>query len=381
MMRKRFLTILIGLCVVVAVGCLSGCNSRRAAHYDYLVTFNYNTAHLQLSEKYDDQYLGAMAGQRIMQPTKEDSDNYGQSRFKELQIKGYAVQGWYTAQYDQNGNVVKNEDGSVALGRPWNFATDVVTENLTLYAQLVLKPTIHLMYGDEEIAAKSFLIGREVAEKTFMRNDPKVDGHTFYDYYADKALTERFVFPIVMGEEDITIYARFIKGENWNIVSTAQEFASAYRASAKIYVDTEVSKELDFTGVAFTPRLEFGGEINGNGAVLKNISCVVKQNNIRDIENLALFGTLLRTANIHDITFANVQVTVKVFESKVPIPAALFAYKIVEGAKVTNVTVSGVLKKEGDAAALQPICVSGEQYIGMDTCDFSNIEVIEDTEA
>ena len=69
-MKRKLFTLLLIICSVtclslVLTGC-SNCSPSQAAHYDYLVTFNYNTDGLDTKgEKYDDQYLGVFEGGKI----------------------------------------------------------------------------------------------------------------------------------------------------------------------------------------------------------------------------------------------------------------------------------------------------------------------------
>lgn len=376
MKRKITLFILILLSAVcLAVG-LSACNKSAQKSYDYLVTFNYNTENLQLDSAYGNQYLGVKAGSLIMQPCKPESPKYNTSDFKEQQINRYEIQGWYLAKYGEDGNVLKDGSGNVVLDRQWNFSRDTVTNDVTLYAKLVLKPKISLVVDGTVVREPSFVTGKRVTRTGFNPVDPKKDGYTFYDYYKDENFTEKFTFPFIMGTEDVVVYARFIDGENWKFVTTAQQFVNAYHATAKIFVD---AAELDFTGVEWKSKIEFNGEINGNGCKLKNIDCPLTGTVSGAQTNMGLFGVLRSGARISNVTFENVTVTVSTVTA-VPVQAALFAWAIQSGAVLENVTVSGTISKgsiySGGDASLYGMCYKGDLTAATKgNCDFSGITI------
>ena len=376
---KRKITLII-LCIIGALSLvlgLTGCSGETKKEYDYLVTFNYNTQNLNVDGDFGDQYLGVMAGSRIMQPCKPDTDQYKNSDFREKQIPRYEIRGWYVAKYDDNGEVLTN-GSEVVLDRQWNFDKDVVNENITLYASLALKSTVRLIVDGEVANENSFVTGRVVTRNRFSPVNPKKSGYTFYDYYADAEFKEKFVFPFTVGTDDIDIYARFIEGENWSIVSTAKAFVDSYHTSAKIFVDAD----LDFTDLTWKSGLEFGGEINGNGHTLRNITCPLSGTVSGTQINFGMFGVLRSQSYIRDITFENVTVTISTITA-VPVQAALFAWDIQSNAKLENVTVSGTISKgkiyDGGDATLHAVCYRGN--INSETvknCDFTAITINDD---
>ncbi len=380
-MKRKLFTLLLIICSVtclslVLTGC-SNCSPSQAAHYDYLVTFNYNTDGLDTKgEKYDDQYLGVFEGGKIMQPVKPSNSLYGSSDFKERQINRYEVMGWYTAKLDENGNVVKGEDGRPILDRRWNFASDIVTCDMTLYAYLEVKPSVSLVYDGKVQKTSNYTKGSKVTQQRFLPVPPTWAGHTFYGYYKDEKLTEKFTFPFTVEEEDVTIYARFIDGENWSIVNTAQEFVKAYHTSAKIYVDAD----LDFDGVDFDKtKLAFNGEINGNGHKISGIDVTIATE-INNSGMMGFFGRLGATSYIRDLTFENMTVRISTV-SKLPTQAALFAWRIDDGAKLEKVKVTNgrILRGsiyEGSEAVLYGLCTQTNlDGVTITDCDFGSIDI------
>ena len=381
MKRKITLICLLIIAVASLAFGLSACSSGSKDSYDYLVTFNYNTESLNLEGDFENQYLGVNAGSHIMQPCKPGTAQYKISDFKEKQINRYEVQSWYIPKYGEDGNVLKDEQGMAVADRTWNFSTDTVNENITLYAQLALKPSIVLMDGGEVLRERNFVVGTDVRETAFSALKPSKDGYTFCGYYYDTEFKNKFTFPYKMGTEDITIYAKFIEGRNWSVVSTADEFNKAYTPSAKIYLEADI----DFTGKEWKNGIEFNGEINGNGYTIKNITLSLASTP-KVVNNFGLFGVLASNSYVHDVSFENVNITVST-TTKNPIQAALFAYEIKDGAKLEKVTVSGTISKgtvfaESDISLSNVCCNKNEQSIKnsetIKNCDFSAITVIED---
>ncbi len=380
-MKRKLFTLLL---IISSVACLSlvltgcsGCSSSNAAHYDYLVTFNYNTVGLDVQgEVYEDQYLGAFEGKKIMQPVKPSNKLYNSSDFKERQINRYEVVGWYTAKTDADGNVQKTPDGRPVLDRRWNFNVDVVTSDITLYALLEVKPSVSLVYDGKVQKTSNYTKGTKVTQQRFLPVPPTWSGHTFYGYYKDENMTEPFSFPFTLGEQDVVIYARFIDGENWSIVSTADEFHKAYHATAKIYVDADI----DFTDYKFTKtKLAFNGEINGNKHKLKNLD-VALSTEINSGEMMGFFGRLGARSHIRDLTFENMTVTVNTV-AKLPTQAALFAWRIDSGAKLERVkVVNGRIRRgtifEGSEAVLYGLCTQKSlSGVTLTECDFDTIDI------
>ena len=343
---------------VALISSLAACGKSQTIKYDYLVTFNYNTENLS-DAKCSDQYLGVNANSLIMAPLKPDNKEYLNSSFKETQLSRYEVEAWYLPKYNADNTVAKDGDGNVVLDRKWNFSKDVVTSDITLYAKLNLRPLVSLYYDTADGAApkreKRFTIGANVSETSVSPLKPKLEGKTFYGYYFDKDFTEPCTFPFRMGENGVNIYARFIDGENWRIIQTAQDFVRYFNASAKLYLynDIDFAKAewkpdanddgAEYTKAEWLSKLDFSGEINGNGHTIKNITATIS-NSINSGENVGLFGRLTSTSNIHDITFDNVDITIKSVSDN-PFMAAAFAWYINDGARLTNVHVKGSVKR------------------------------------
>jgi hypothetical protein len=267
------------------------------------------------------------------------------------------------------------------LDKKWDFASDRVTENMTLYADLQVTPTLTVKVD----GGTDLTFSGTPGDKKTRPSDkyaPQKDGYTFYDYYEDEACTVKFSWPYTFTSEDKTVYARFIEGENWKVVTTAQEFknAIALNSSAKIYVDAD----LDFSETSWTYGLEFNGEINGNGHKVTGISCTYSASKNTQ-SDFGLFGVLKSNAYIHDWTIENAQATFTASFKSLEYKVALFAWKAEAGVKIENVTVSGTLaqgkmdddiKKYSEIEMSQFIAI-GENLATVTNCDYSGV-VIDD---
>lgn len=329
---KIILTISSAICFAFGLAACSDDEERTT--YDYRVTFDYNVG--SLADDCPDQYLGVKEGGRVaIQPGYSDT-------FKEQVVTGYYNEGWYLAQTDGDGNPVVGEDQRVTLGKKWDFATDRVTSDITLYANLIEKPTLTIVGGDEDIVWDA--LPGAVRRRPSTSLQPKKENATFYGYYEDEQCTKPFVWEsecVYTYEAGVhtTVYARFLEG-NWTIVKTAQEFSTALNGKTNIYVDDH----LDFSDVSFPAGREYAGEINGNGKEFRNIDCTVKAQR-RNSVNFGLFGVLKSTANLHDFTIVDASMTFHCDYNLLNYKAALFVWQIESGAKLTNLTVTGTMKK------------------------------------
>ncbi|KOP71417.1 hypothetical protein AMS59_18520 [Lysinibacillus sp. FJAT-14745] len=115
--------------------------------------------------------------------------------------EGYTFAGWYK----------DNE-----LSEAWDFAKDVVIENVTLYAKWTKDETSELSYtvtfnsnGGSEVSAK------EVVEEELLPlpATPVKDGNTFAGWYKDEELIEGWDFAKDVVTKNVTLYAKWTKDE------------------------------------------------------------------------------------------------------------------------------------------------------------------------
>lgn len=109
----------------------------------------------------------------------------------EIEREGFVLEGWYKDS--------KNET-------KFNFETDYVTENLTLYANWVaIKPIVTFKYlnGGEDTKVNVKYNGVVAQPK-----NPSKDGYVFVGWYEDEEYTVEYDFATML-TEDITLYAKW----------------------------------------------------------------------------------------------------------------------------------------------------------------------------
>lgn len=317
---------------------LLGACQTTSQKYDHLVTFDYNVgdkykADNKLTDRDLQLFLGVADNSLVGLKPGDRND------FATMSFSGYYCDNkWYLPKLDSDGNIVKDDNGIVALGEEWDFETMRVTENITLYANLVQKVEMKFVDSATGEVVKTISDGEpgKTRSKPSSRQQPSKTDHTLYEYYVDEECTQVFGWPYTFGEEDVTVYVKFIPGR-WTIVRTAQEFASALVGGGDIYVDAD----LDFNGVNWSTLEKLNVTINGNGHTISNIS-INHTFNRNNLAYCALFGSLGEKANVYDLKFSNVSITAEVTLSG-EYKLAMFACGAVEGARVSNVSVSGTI--------------------------------------
>lgn len=108
--------------------------------------------------------------------------------------QGYNFKGWFT--------------DDVTYAKKWQFDTDVVEDNMTLYARWtkINKITFDTDGGDPKPEDQEVETGEKVEEPN---QDPTKKGHKFRGWYKDKEGTEPWDFDEDEVEDDTTIYAKW----------------------------------------------------------------------------------------------------------------------------------------------------------------------------
>lgn len=369
--KKKTLPILVfGMVACIMCLLLASCGKTEAKQYDCLVTFDYNVGTIEAN--YKNQYLGVKKGSLVGLKPGDRSD------FEEATIRGYYLEAWYTAKTDEAGNVVKDATtGRVEPGEKWDFETMTVESDLTLYANLIR--VAEMKYVDVDVyvenpeaegavlSVKSDRPGTRRAKPSSVLA-PKKSGYTLLEYYKDAECTEVFEWPYIVTTEDVTVYVKFIEGD-WAIVRTAKELISAIVGQKNIYLVNDI----DFAGTDWA-RNDYNAEFNGNGHTVRNIS--YKRVCTKNVKDSGLFGTLKSGANIHDVIFENVKLEFKVALGDHK--SGFIAYAAEQGAKLTNVTISGTLYYDyGTSVGSEYNTWIMEDKSTSTDCDYSKVTAVE----
>lgn len=286
-----------------------------------------------------------------------------------ISYDGYELVGWYHVD-----KVIDAEKGLFELGEEVNFSQPLQeNEEWTVAAKWRLIQGLKIVMVCEENenvevgsyvnnnasvdeSVTSFKNGDVIGEIYYDKSDKltssatpdsrlfkvKDSAYTFYAYYLDEACTQEVSFPLTRGEEQLTVYAKYITG-NWTFVSTVLDVnqmfsALRYGAEKNYWICNDINCQ---TTVA--PIVEFAGQIKGNGYTLSNLKVT---ETISAGSNFALFGDIQETAKISDLTIENVTMSCTFrtgFKADV-----YFAFRsLAAGAEVSNVTLQGTLTVNG----------------------------------
>lgn len=371
-MKKTILTTVLAGAAVFALSLgLTACTGNSEYDYDYLVTFDYNVG--TLSEKeIADQYLGVKENSLVVTYPGDD-----RGYFTLGAISNYYMDGWFTAKTDEDGAPVTGEDGRVVLDREWDFSSDRVTSDITLYANFVEMSHLTVLVDGEAYNTYDYAPGSTLLRPS---RDPVKTDWTFYGYYEDEACTQPFEWPYVFTaeEQQKTVYTKFIEG-SWTIVVDEESFQSALTLKKDIYLDAD----LDFTDMQWTSPA-YTGTLNGNGHTVSGISLSFVGDRSHTA-GFAIFSSLGEDAHIYDVEFsADIEFTARINNALGEYNVAFFAWYITEGAKVENVKASGTLRiaqKSETVTSLinaYAVCTNGVETD--ESCDFSEIVIIDENE-
>lgn len=377
-MKRRLGQIILAIAAAAAFAfALAGCGEDEGKKvYDYLVTFDYNVGNLLGEPEKDedgnpvkdvkDQYLGVAENSLLV----VYPGNSAGVKFDLSEIKGYYIEGWYLGKTDEEGVPAVGENGCVELDRKWDFSSDRVNNDLTLYAKLLPRPVLSFMV--DGVAQKTFegLPGSSFNKPSISVDIPTKEGWTLYDYYSDPECKQPMQWPFVFGTEDTPVYTKFYEGK-WTFVKTANEFLSSVALRENIWLENDI----DLSESKWNGNYNYSGTINGNNHSITGIRCSFAASPATGT-NFALFGVLSSAAHLYDLSITGVQIDFTAMRFG-DYKAALFAQEIMEGAKIENVTVSGRLTGrhgegvEGVRMDLFPVCIEGNS--DFPTCDFSGI--------
>nr|WP_054548688.1 InlB B-repeat-containing protein [Lysinibacillus sphaericus] len=92
---------------------------------------------------------------------------------------------------------------------PWNFDTDVITGNITLYGKWAKKPYTVIFHTDTDTITVEVLNGELLAKPS----DPTKVGYTFAGWYKDDKLMIPWNFEIDKVTESMTLYGKWLTNE------------------------------------------------------------------------------------------------------------------------------------------------------------------------
>lgn len=171
----------------------------------------------------------------------------------EIEREGFILEGWY-----------KDSKNEVEF----DFETDYVTENLTLYAKWVaIKPTVTFKYfnGNEDAKVNVKYNGAVAQPK-----NPSKDGYVFSGWYEDEEYTVEYDFSTML-TEDIVLYAKweeilftvaFETNGGTPLASQETGISKGYKIEQPHTVKTNYSLEGWYTDPEFVNKFYFNSVVS-----------------------------------------------------------------------------------------------------------------------
>lgn len=305
-MNKKLLT----LCAVfvlslAGVVCSCGGNSGPSLEdrgYTMVITYDCNGGKIG---EYETKKLSYLPNSPLLEPGVTNPQ-----KFEAPTLAGYYVEGWYTAEYAEDGSVLRDEEGNVRFKEKWDFST-VASDSMTLYANWRKLCSVVFVGGEngEDYVISNLRAGEPVQRPITW--EPVFDGKTFYDYYDGEGETaQKIVWPIVPTEDEpeIRIHIKWLDGI-WNIVRTSEDLnRMAFSVNGNFYLDNDVDFMAEGKpGVWKIGGGAFTGILQGNGHEIRNF--VVERASNGD--SFGLFSEI-DGGQVKDVNFVNGKVQVDV---------------------------------------------------------------------
>ncbi len=413
-MKLRIKSILLAVLCLVTVIFITGCKADETPYEinneeNYTVSVKYdanggifttNTAVIVDSYNVSDMNKNSdgMVEISLLSP---DNSNRGNDAFVAVN-NGYFLAGWY----EQRIEAKDSEGNSIyTYSDKWDFENDTLKVDpskeykseepvVTLYAAWVpmFKYEFYTAGTDELVGSYSFNpeVEKELSVPTWNEETGSVEmykfsqksGYTFNKAYYDKEATkplenETIVHPGYIDESTglavdsvFKIYVDWREGE-WYRISTAEQLCD----NASVKGCYEIVADLDFAKESWPSAFMTGnfiGEIKGNGHTIKNVEFVYNNNSK---VNAGLFGNLTENSKISDITFENINFTIKASMLKVDTGLGLFAGNISSSAQINGVKILN------STMNIDSGCHFGlnNYFIGL-VCGVGNHDVVEQAE-
>lgn len=438
-MKKKIL-IFVGIIMLLAsVATLAACSQWEAPYdsladnegYSVKVYFNSNGGMFAGSPtgiKVVDVYStengsDAGDGKKAVKIFAPDDENRG-NRAMEISNDGYFLAGWYKEckpRVDENGNAldawgeltsVSGRAQGFEYSGKWNFESDKLVVDpdktyedgeyaLTLYAawipyfefevyekgsdgNVTLIPELSVT----SLSFKSPAWESETATQISMNSMPKREGYTLIRACTDIDMTHEmsgtYDYHTQIDEEKgiakqttIPIYTEWEEGDIYRIY-TAKQFVD----NANINGIYDIKADLDFSEVSYWPPVllkgNFAGKVIGNNHKFMNITAA--QADVDSSIYCGLFGKITEKAEITNVTFENVSLTIR-GSRKNGFNYGILAGSIEENAKIEGVSISGklVISKDwniNSECEIGLVCAMGDAH----EIDISNITCVNEGE-
>ena len=270
----------------------------------------------------------------------------------------YTLLGWYEAQLDDDGNVLKDSNGDVVLkDEAFDFKTKLNKgDNVTLYAKWKMDEAVHVYLVCDEITTDApFTLsdGTVVENKALIRSydyasngkrskptPQTATGYTAFEYYMDEACTQVAQWPIDSATAgDCNIYLKYIKG-TWSLLKTADNVKGMFSSTATR--NYYLVNDIDCTGITVDDLATFTSNLQGNGFTISNLT--VNGGTLRQSGAVvSTFGKLRGEAKIENVAFEHLTFKCTLADN-VKANAFIFCSEKEDTALINNVTLKGAIK-------------------------------------
>ncbi len=329
MKDKRFLLLALSLLCLVLIFVLCGCSSsQQDLDGMHIVEFQLNGGLLDKGS--------TLVEDKISHAYEPDSlvidianyENYS------LDKTGFVFEGWYSDE---------------ALTNKWDFSTDRVTGDCTLYAKwekaIVYSYSVILINQDKTETVLGTYTVKEGA--AFSDNTKKYTtkvlqeeyNKTCIGLYSDAELTDDSLWdadyrhPGGEVDTDIPVYIKAIEGV-WTIVENADDLKAVAGKDKNIYL----ANDIDYQGEELYFR-DYNSTFNGNGFTISNVKIKLQKKDAPNRE-YSLFNVLGKDSKIYDVAFENVKFEIDAYPGQ-SIAASALAQEAEAGFEISNVTVTG----------------------------------------
>lgn len=263
----------------------------------------------------------------------------------------YEIIGWEIVKTDAEGNPLFEDDAKIipqSTGEAFDFSKtleDGKTYHLVAVWQMVEKLDVKLLDSGFNfvVGGKTYSAGDILNSFSYSKSGtvsrPKTpldtgNAYTFLEYYTDAAGTTVATWPIARNNngENKVVYARFLEGK-WSLLKTAMDVSNMFTAGTANYY---LCNDIDCTGMEFGVLSQFSGKLQGNNFKISNLNFAATKINA----DTSILGVITQTAQIKDVTFENVTLTLRTMSSGIARLYFVFT-KLATGAMVENVAING----------------------------------------
>ncbi len=318
-------------------------------------------------------YAPKEGGVYVMEPGKGELADSADPR-----RTGYFLEGWYA---------------DADFTDRWDFATDKTTTDCTIYARWL--PNFRFTFYYVEDGREIEISSREVGEgETLPRTaTPTRSGYTFLEQcYSDPELKTPWDYStphigkVVNGVQtdlEMRVYTDWIEGE-YKLVRNGDDLLSMTSGNIYLMDNIDFAETLEGSDVRrytwIGDTFGFSGIFRGNGHTIKNIELAFPTMVTGRATEYGLFGSLKSGAQLIDVTFENVKITVN-DTAGWRRSLGLLAGIVEEGVTFRNVAVSGELileKLYEDPEYYQLGLIAGELDSDTTGLDCTGIRLVTD---